>query len=113
MLLNGWKKAETVSIYSHLSMRDVEDKDLVLHGLKSKEEVLRPIMKIRKCSSCHADNAPIAIYCNSCGTTLTNAANQENEQLRNDLTKVTQDLAALKGQFEIAFEKKITNTANG
>lgn len=38
---------------------------------------------------------------------------KENEQLRNDLTKITQDLAALKGQFETAFEKKITNATNG
>lgn len=34
---------------------------------------------------------------------------KENQELRELVTKVTQDLAALKGQFETAFEKKITN----
>jgi len=80
MMLNGWTKAETVNVYSHLSMRDVDDKDLVLHGLKSKEEILRPIMQIRKCGKCKADNAPVAIYCNSCGETLTNGANPEDKK---------------------------------
>ena len=38
--LFGWKRPEQVSVYSHLSMRDVEEKDLVLHGLKPREEIL-------------------------------------------------------------------------
>lgn len=36
------------------------------------------------------------------------ALGKENEHLRNDLSKLAQDFAQLKGQFETAFEKKIT-----
>lgn len=110
MKLNRWSSTATIGVYTHLSNKDVEDKDLVLHGLRKREEITRPIAEIQKCTKCQTDNAPIAIFCNNCGATLTNGANQENEQLRNDLTKITQDLAALRGQFETAFEKKITNT---
>src|SRR5208282_3914963 len=72
MMLNGWTKAETVNVYSHLSMRDVDDKDLVLHGLKSKEEILRPIMQTQKCENCNEENAPVAVYCVKCGKVLMN-----------------------------------------
>jgi integrase len=89
MMLNGWTKAETVNVYSHLSMRDVDDKDLVLHGLKSKEEILRPIMQIQHCSKCKEENAPVAIYCNSCGATL---ANKETQELRELVTQQTETI---------------------
>jgi integrase/recombinase XerD len=78
MLMMGWRKADQISIYSHLSMRDVEDKDLVLHGLKPKEEILKPITTIKKCPKCNEENAPIAIYCNKCGTTLTQGTGQQD-----------------------------------
>ena len=68
-MLFGWKRPDMVGVYSHLSMRDVEDKDLVLHGMKRKEEVLRPLVKIQVCAECSQENAPVAIYCVQCGST--------------------------------------------
>jgi hypothetical protein len=67
MKLFGWKRPEQVSVYSHLSMRNVEEKDLVLHGLKPREEILRPLTEIRTCPTCSQENAPIALYCAKCG----------------------------------------------
>ena len=72
MMLFGWKRPDMVGVYSHLSMRDVEDKDLVLHGMKRKEEVLRPLVKIQVCPACSQENAPVAIYCVKCGAVLPN-----------------------------------------
>ena len=72
MKLFGWKRPEQVSVYSHLSMRDVEEKDLVLHGLKPREEILRPLTEIRRCPTCSQENAPIALYCVKCGAILQN-----------------------------------------
>jgi integrase len=83
MQLYGWKSPTMVGVYSHLSSRDVEDKDLVLHGLKSKDEILKPIMEIRLCPKCKAENAPIAIYCHKCGDVLgAGAPSQEAKELR-------------------------------
>ena len=70
MELFGWKRADMVTVYSHLSMRDVEDKDLVLHGLKPKEEILGPLTQIQRCPKCKQENAPIAVYCVKCGLVL-------------------------------------------
>jgi integrase len=70
MILNGWKRADVIRVYAHLSMRDVENKDLTLHGLKRREEILRPLTEIRVCPKCEAQNAPVAIYCHECGVTL-------------------------------------------
>jgi integrase len=70
MALFGWRGPTMISVYSHLSRRDVDDKDLILHGLKSKEEILKPIMEIRICPKCKSENAPIALYCHKCGIVL-------------------------------------------
>jgi integrase/recombinase XerD len=117
MLLFGWRSSSSVNIYSHLSMRDVEDKDLVLHGMKAKEEILRPITQVQVCVECQEQNAPISVYCSKCGAVLANSQpekiqslSKENQELRSDLDRVSQDLAALKGQFETAFKTKITDT---
>lgn len=83
MKLFGWKRPEMVGIYAHLTMRDVEEKDLVLHGLKRKEEILRPISQVVKCI-CGQENAPIAVYCVECGALLA------SEQMA-DLAKVLSD----------------------
>jgi hypothetical protein len=72
MLLFGWKTADMVRVYAHLSMRDVEEKDLALHGLKPREEILRPLVHVQRCPSCSEENAPIAIYCVKCGAILPN-----------------------------------------
>jgi len=73
MLRFGWKHPEMVSVYSHLSMRDVDDRDLILHGLKPPDEALRPISEVRVCPKCKAENAPVAIYCHKCGVVLDHA----------------------------------------
>jgi integrase len=101
MMMNfGWKSPTMVSVYSHLSMRDVEDKDLVLHGLKSREEILKLPMQVRICDKCQAENAPVAIYCQKCGTVLANQqSSQEVETLRAEIEK-------LKGQFETLAKAK-------
>lgn len=83
MLLGGWHDAESVSVYSHLSMRDIDEKDLVLHGLKRKEEILRPVMQTRRCPNCQEENAPVAVYCVKCGGLL---ANEQLEKLVNEDT---------------------------
>jgi len=70
MQLFGWRNPGMVGVYSHLTMRDVDEKDLILHGKKRKEEVLRPIVQFLKCRSCETENAPVAIYCSKCGEIL-------------------------------------------
>lgn len=70
MQLFGWKRPDMVSVYSHLSMRDVEDKDLMLHGLKRRDEILQPIVHAEKCGNCKQENAPLSIYCVNCSAVL-------------------------------------------
>jgi len=86
MMMFGWTQPGMISIYSHLSQRNVNEKDLVLHGSKSKEEVLKPITQIQKCESCGEENAPTAIYCSKCGEILASAPEERTqEQLRSRL----------------------------
>ena len=81
MMLYGWKNPAMVSVYSHLSLPDVDEKDLVLHGLKSREEIFKPLMQVQICVKCGTENAPIAVYCRKCGESLTANETEELKQL--------------------------------
>jgi integrase/recombinase XerD len=99
MKLNRWKRPDMVAVYAHLSMRDISDKDLVLHGLKTKEDILRPIVETRKCKACHQENAPIAMYCSKCGAVLGKESTREAVQeevrriLREEYPQLVKELA--------------------
>lgn len=71
MLSHGWSTPTTVGVYSHLSMKDLDDKVLTLHGIKPKEEIMKSIVQVQKCENCGEDNAPYAIYCQNCSKPLT------------------------------------------
>ena len=45
-----------------------QDERLML--VKKKEEILQPIAQVQKCWSCEEENAPVAVYCHSCGESL-------------------------------------------
>jgi integrase len=60
MLRHGWSGPEMVGVYAHLSARDVDEKDLYLHGLNS-----------RTCQACHSRiTNPVAKFCENCGQSL-------------------------------------------
>jgi integrase/recombinase XerD len=59
MIRYGWNRAEMVGTYAHLSARDVDEKDLQLHGLGT-----------RTCTKCHYIASPNAKYCENCGRAL-------------------------------------------
>jgi ribosomal protein L40E len=66
----GWVgDSKMASIYVHLSGKDIEDKILEMHGLKTKsreETVLRP----KVCVRCDVKNDATALYCSRCGMVL-------------------------------------------
>jgi len=107
MLLYGWKTPSMVGVYSHLSMRDVEEKDLALHGLKRREEVLRPLTQIQRCSDCGEENAPVAVYCTKCGAILPSARSGNADALLSD-SKFVERLAQNQ-QFLDALKKALTS----
>lgn len=77
MELYGWKTPLMVSTYSHLSMRDIDGKDLALHGLKPREETLRPLVHVQRCPACREENAPYSVYCGKCGSVLGSGSDAE------------------------------------
>jgi len=90
MKLYGWRQPHMIEIYSHLSFRDVEDKDLVLHGLKRKEEILKPLVQVRKCPHCKEDNAPVAMFCHKCSRSLTKQ-DMSDEELKEWVMKMVRE----------------------
>lgn len=72
MKLFGWKTPTMINVYTHLTDSDVDQKDLLLHGIKiKKKDVLKPLMQIQVCSNCQTENAPYAVYCHKCSHVLT------------------------------------------
>ena len=84
----GWSSPAMVGVYSHLTQEAIMDKDLVLHGAKSKKEILETVMEIRKCS-CGAENAPIAMYCHECGKVL--GAESTREAVQEEVQQVLKE----------------------
>jgi integrase/recombinase XerD len=71
----GWKpNSDMVSVYVHLSGRDIDDAILELHGLKKKTKEDKSKMLPKKCQKCNTINDSINIYCEKCGAPLTLAA---------------------------------------
>jgi integrase/recombinase XerD len=108
MLLFAWNRPDMVRVYSHLSMRDVEDKDLALHGLKKREEAFQAPISVQRCGKCQEQNAPLAIYCQKCGSVLAQGSQVSMEELLKDmkfiegLTQNQQFIGALRKALKIA-----------
>lgn len=91
MVKFGWKRSDQVTVYSHLTMKEIDDKTLILHGLRRKEEVLKSIVKIQICESCGSENAPVAIYCFKSRQALTSAIDEKTQQRIGQLEKRLQE----------------------
>jgi len=89
MIRFGWKTPSMVGIYAHLSARDVDEKDLRLHGLKKASEATEPLLQLRHCPKCEADNAPASLFCQKCGAILQDTGNEElRKTIMEDRTKI-------------------------
>jgi integrase len=67
----GWRRTEMVQVYAHLSSREVDEKDLLMHGMILQERPQeQQLIQMRKCPTCNADNGPLAIYCQNCSKPL-------------------------------------------
>jgi integrase len=84
MKLYGWKTPAMVRVYSHLSMKDVDDVDLIAHGLKPASDSEEPLIQVRRCPKCQAENGPVAFYCQACGESIA----QGNEDAKNLLERI-------------------------
>jgi integrase/recombinase XerD len=91
MKLYRWKTPAMVRVYSHLSMKDVDDVDLIAHGLKPASDAEEPLIEVRRCWKCQAENGPVALYCQSCGEPITQT--DEIKDLNNKVSKLQGDLA--------------------
>jgi site-specific recombinase XerD len=70
MTVFGWKTPAMVSVYSHLSMRDVEDKLLTLAGMKSKGEEKPSPLTPKYCPRCKHLNPATSRFCSQCSMVL-------------------------------------------
>ncbi len=80
MALNGWKRHETIAVYVDLEQKDVDDADLIAHGLKTKEGTLTEIALPVKCSVCGEQNPTISVYCSGCGGILSKDSTRQTIQ---------------------------------
>ena len=56
-------------VNSHFSAKDLEDKILKLHGIKTSEEK-ENVFKLKVCPKCGTKNEPDKVRCNFCGLIL-------------------------------------------
>ena len=67
----GWVKTSTVSVYCHLSGKDIENKLFQLHGIQPDAEKYNSvILKPVTCLRCNFSNDSTAKFCCRCGLVL-------------------------------------------
>ncbi len=95
MTIFGWKTPSMVSVYSHLSMRDVEDKLLTLAGMKSKAEEKPSPLTPRYCPRCKYMNPATSRFCSQCSMVLDLDTAMQLEEARakadNVMSKLLED----------------------
>jgi integrase len=70
MVLAGWKTRSMCDVYNHLSMRDVEDKLLKIHGVLPEERPQESPLAPRRCPRCRETNPATNRFCSRCGLAL-------------------------------------------
>jgi len=70
MVLAGWKTRSMCDVYNHLSMRDVEDKLLKIHGVLPEERPQESPLAPRRCPRCQETNPATNRFCSKCGLAL-------------------------------------------
>lgn len=65
----GWKKTDTIAIYSHLNGKQIDGAILGANGIKTEEDTEKTILKPKKCLRCGKIHEATAIYC-TCGYPL-------------------------------------------
>lgn len=113
MLRYGWSSPAMVNVYSHLSARDVDDKDLILHGVKPANDSHEPLIETRICTHCQAQNASVSMYCQNCSAPLHNQEtvhrDEADKELRTMLEATRRELAELRNEFRTDTKRRITN----
>jgi len=90
----GWVQGSDMpATYVHLSGRDVDDKILQIHGLKSKDEDTKSELKPVECPRCKYINSPVNRYCGRCGTVLDEEERLKIELQSNQVSKDFPDLS--------------------
>jgi len=69
----GWQRRETVDVYEHIRMRDVDNHYLKLKGKRMEEERREPEIKVVECLRCGNENDGADLYCGKCGLVLDRA----------------------------------------
>jgi len=66
----GWQRRETVDVYEHIRMRDVDNHYLELKGKRMEAERREPEIKVVECVRCGSENDGASLYCGKCGLVL-------------------------------------------
>jgi integrase len=88
----GSLTTDMFACYAHLTNRSVDDALLEQAGIKrtekeEKKEVLAP----RQCPSCHLINGPTSRFCNQCGRSLTEEAEEKYQESATKIREMLRD----------------------
>jgi len=92
MVLAGWRTRSMCDVYNHLSMRDVEEKLLKIHGVKPEERPEESPLAPKRCPRCQEMNPATNRFCAKCGAVIDlrtavrlEEARREGDELMNKL----------------------------
>ncbi len=92
-LFFGWTRQSNMpSYYSHLSGKDVDDKILILNGIKPAENDKAPVILTVKCYKCGEFNGMENRFCWKCNTPLKQDSIDKVEKVRKMVSEITMEI---------------------
>lgn len=106
----GWKKAETIGIYSHLNGKQIENSILEANGIKQEAEKEKTLLKPKTCLRCKKVHEATAIFCN-CGYPLDEKVAQEIKikEMQREKADIIMDKIVNDPEVWEMIKKKINN----
>ena len=91
----GSLTTDMFACYAHLSNKSTDDALLEQAGIKrAKEDERNEVLAPRQCPTCSLINGPTARFCNQCGTSLTEEALADEEQMKKSMLESPEALQA-------------------
>ena len=104
--------SKQVRRYVHLAHEDVENKILLVHGIKKPKEIKpQEIIKTMKCPRCTYENSSLDKYCSRCGSVLDIKTVIKHQQKAKELERIIKT-SEIKQYIDKLFDEKVFKVLN-
>ena len=104
----GWRKSDTISTYTHLSGKSMDEAILKQHGITLNGSNGKPVISVKPCERCGQPNDPASKLCGKCYLPLDEPNKKAllDDYLFETLSALGEEFPRIKKRFAKIAEKK-------